>query len=52
MSAYLNQYKQEYVDLLLNISRHGGDYWSDWIRFLLNAIHTQRWMPFGGASSL
>ena len=41
MSAYINQYKQEYVDLLLNISRHGGDYWADWIEFILNAIRTQ-----------
>lgn len=41
MSAWINRYKQEYVDLLLNISRHGGDYWVDWIEFILNAIRTQ-----------
>jgi Fic family protein len=41
MSAYINRYKQEYVDLLLNISRRGGAYWSDWIEFILNAIRTQ-----------
>ncbi|MEQ9406565.1 MAG: Fic family protein [Fuerstiella sp.] len=41
MSAYINRFKQEYVDLLLNISRHGADYWGDWIEFILNAIRTQ-----------
>ncbi|MCA9110330.1 MAG: Fic family protein [Planctomycetaceae bacterium] len=41
MSAYINRYKQEYVDLLLNISRHGGSYWGDWIEFILSAIRTQ-----------
>jgi Fic family protein len=41
MSAYINEHKQEYVDLLLNISRHGGDYWGRWIEFILNAIRTQ-----------
>lgn len=41
MSAYINQHKQEYVDLLLNISRHGGEYWGRWIEFILNAIRTQ-----------
>lgn len=41
MSAFINQFKQEYVNLLLNISRHGGDYWADWLEFMLNAIRTQ-----------
>jgi Fic family protein len=41
MSAYINEYKQEYVDLLLNISRQGGVYWADWLEFMLNAIRTQ-----------
>lgn len=41
MSAYINEHKQEYVDLLLGISQHGGKYWSRWIGFILNAIHTQ-----------
>ncbi len=41
MSAYIYRYQQEYVDLLLNISRHGGTYWGDWIEFILNAIRTQ-----------
>ncbi len=41
MSAYIAQYKQEYVDLLLNVSRHGGHYWTDWIEFILSAIRTQ-----------
>jgi Fic family protein len=41
MSAYINQHKQEYVDLLLNISRHGAEYWGRWIEFILNAIRTQ-----------
>jgi len=41
MSAYINRYKQEYFDLLLNISRHGGQYWATWMEFILNAIRTQ-----------
>jgi Fic family protein len=41
MSAYINEFKSEYVDLLLGISQHGGDYWSRWIAFILNAIRTQ-----------
>ena len=41
MSAYINEHKQEYVDLLLNISQQGGEYWARWIRFILNAIRTQ-----------
>ncbi|REJ83704.1 MAG: Fic family protein [Planctomycetota bacterium] len=41
MSAYINQHKQQYVDLLLNISRHGGEYWSHWIGFILDAVRTQ-----------
>lgn len=41
MSAYINEHKQEYVDLLLGISRHGGKAWSKWIGFILRAIRTQ-----------
>lgn len=41
MSAYINEHKQEYADLLLNISRHGGEYWTRWIEFILNALRTQ-----------
>ncbi len=41
MSAYINEHKQEYVDLLLGISRNGGEYWSRWIGFVLDAIRTQ-----------
>lgn len=41
MSAYINEHKQEYVDLLLGISQHGGSYWSRWIGFILDAIRTQ-----------
>ncbi|MEM6778221.1 MAG: Fic family protein [Planctomycetota bacterium] len=41
MSAYINDHKQDYVDLLLNISRHGGEYWGRWIELILNAIRTQ-----------
>lgn len=41
MSAYLNEHKREYVDLLLGISQHGGEYWSRWIGFILDAIRTQ-----------
>lgn len=41
MSAYINQHKREYVDLLLSISQQGGDYWSRWIGFILEAIRTQ-----------
>ncbi len=41
MSAYINEHKQEYVDLLLAISQHGGEYWSLWIGFVLRTIYTQ-----------
>ncbi|HEV7280227.1 MAG TPA: Fic family protein [Pirellulaceae bacterium] len=41
MSAYINAHKQEYVDLLLGVSQRGGDYWSRWIAFILEAIRTQ-----------
>ncbi len=41
MSAYINEHKQEYTDLLLRISQHGGEHWTHWIGFILNAIRTQ-----------
>jgi Fic family protein len=41
MSAYIDEHKQEYVDLLLKISQQGGQYWSDWIGLILDAIRTQ-----------
>ena len=41
MSAYINEHRREYVDLLLRISQEGGDAWSDWIGFILDAIRTQ-----------
>ena len=41
MSAYINQHKQTYVDLLRDISRQGGDAWSAWIGFVLEAIRSQ-----------
>ena len=41
MSAYIKDHKQEYVDLMLGISQHGGEYWGRWIEFVLNAIRTQ-----------
>ena len=41
MSAYINEHRREYVDLLLRISQEGGDAWSDWIGFILEAIRTQ-----------
>lgn len=41
MSAYINKHKQRYMDLLRDISRHGGQFWSDWIGFILSAIRTQ-----------
>lgn len=41
MSAYINEHKQAYVDLMLNISKYGGEYWSQWIEFMLEAIRTQ-----------
>ncbi len=41
MSAYIARHKEEYVDLMLRISQHGGDYWSEWIGFILRAICTQ-----------
>lgn len=41
MSAYINEHRRQYADLLLNISQTGGDAWSDWIGFFLEAIRTQ-----------
>jgi len=41
MSAYINQHKRMYADLLLRISHEGGQAWSDWIGFFLDAIRTQ-----------
>lgn len=41
MSAYINQHKRMYADLLLRISQEGGQAWSDWISFFLEAIRTQ-----------
>ncbi len=41
MSAYINKYKQQYMDLLRDVSRHGAHFWSEWIGFILNAIRTQ-----------
>jgi len=41
MSAYINEHKQEYVDLLLKISTQGEEAWSCWIAFMLDAIRTQ-----------
>jgi len=41
MSAYINEHKQTYMDLLRDVSRRGGDTWADWIGFILNAIRTQ-----------
>jgi len=41
MSAYINEHRREYVDLLLRISQEGGEAWSEWIGFILDAIRTQ-----------
>ncbi len=41
MSAYINEHRDEYVDLLLAISQRGGENWSRWIGFILEAIRTQ-----------
>lgn len=41
MSAFINEHKKEYVDLLLAISQRGGESWSRWIGFILDAIRTQ-----------
>lgn len=41
MSAYINQHRRQYADLLLSISQSGGQAWSDWIGFFLEAIRTQ-----------
>jgi Fic family protein len=41
MSAYINEHRKQYVDLLLRISQQGGQAWSDWIGFFLEAIRTQ-----------
>ncbi|QDV66971.1 Adenosine monophosphate-protein transferase SoFic [Rosistilla carotiformis] len=52
MSAYINEHKQEYVDLLRNISRSGGEAWSDWIAFILDAICTQARDAIGRSEQL
>ena len=41
MSAYINEHRRQYADLLLSISQRGGQAWSDWIGFFLDAIRTQ-----------
>ncbi len=42
MSAYINEFKQTYVDLMLKISQTGSEEaWSSWIEFILDAIRTQ-----------
>ena len=41
MSAYINQHRRQYADMLLRISHEGGQAWSDWIGFFLDAIRTQ-----------
>ena len=41
MSAYINEHRKQYIDLLLKISQQGGQAWSDWIGFFLEAIRTQ-----------
>jgi Fic family protein len=41
MSAYINEHRKQYADLLLRISQQGGQAWSDWIGFFLDAIRTQ-----------
>ena len=41
MSAYINHHKRMYADLLQRISHEGGQAWSDWIGFFLDAIRTQ-----------
>ena len=41
MSSYINEHRDEYVDLLLKISQKGGHFWSKWIGFILAAIRTQ-----------
>lgn len=41
MSAYIYRHKDRYVDLLLKVSMEGGDAWSEWIGFMLEAIRTQ-----------
>lgn len=52
MSAYINEHKQRYVDLLREISRKGGDAWSDWIAFILDAICTQALDAIGRSEQL
>jgi len=39
LSKYFEQYRQEYYDRLLNVSRDGD--WLGWIRFFLNAVIVQ-----------
>ncbi len=36
ISDYFEEYRREYVDLLLGVSVHGE--WQDWIRFFLSAV--------------
>lgn len=39
ISAYIEHYRQEYYDLLLNVSRRGA--WEAWLRFFLRGIAEQ-----------
>ena len=52
MSAYINEHKQQYVDLLREISQRGGDSWSAWIGFILDAICTQACDAIGRSEQL
>ncbi|MGA3037410.1 MAG: Fic family protein [Vulcanimicrobiaceae bacterium] len=39
LSAYLEQHRDEYYDLLLRVSTHGA--WDEWIEFFLDGVRTQ-----------
>lgn len=41
MSAFINEHRRQYADLLLRISQVGEQAWSDWIGFFLEALRTQ-----------
>ncbi len=39
LSAYIEKYRQQYYDLLLQVSQKGA--WEEWLLFFLRAVHAQ-----------
>jgi Fic family protein len=39
ISAYIEQHREEYYDLLLRVSTHGD--WESWVRYFCDAVSTQ-----------